>query len=92
MINDKLIQFERAFIDCEGLPGRPMYKWVQLSLTMVLVYIQLIYGGTLSVYPLEIIKAYGTKDWVKCKALNQLFWYHSATVTGFAYGKIDRNT
>lgn len=42
MINDKLIQFERAFIDCEGLPGRPMYKWVQLSLTMVLVYIQLI--------------------------------------------------
>lgn len=38
------------------------------------------------------LKAYGTKDWVKCKALNQLFWYHSATVTGFAYGKIDRNT
>lgn len=31
MINDKLIQFERAFIDCEGLPGRPMYKHVMFA-------------------------------------------------------------
>jgi hypothetical protein len=25
-INDKMIQFERAFIDPEGLPGRRIYK------------------------------------------------------------------
>ncbi|XP_056014480.1 glutamate carboxypeptidase 2-like isoform X2 [Ostrea edulis] len=34
MINDKLIQFERAFIDCEGLPGRPMYKHVMFAPSM----------------------------------------------------------
>ncbi|XP_062590034.1 N-acetylated-alpha-linked acidic dipeptidase 2-like [Saccostrea cucullata] len=33
-INDKLIQFERAFIDCEGLPGRPMYKHVMFAPSM----------------------------------------------------------
>ncbi|XP_061193543.1 N-acetylated-alpha-linked acidic dipeptidase 2-like isoform X2 [Saccostrea echinata] len=34
MINDRLIQFERAFIDCEGLPGRPMYKHVMFAPSM----------------------------------------------------------
>ncbi|XP_078323953.1 N-acetylated-alpha-linked acidic dipeptidase 2-like isoform X6 [Crassostrea virginica] len=34
MINDRLTQFERAFIDCEGLPGRPMYKHVMFAPSM----------------------------------------------------------
>ncbi|KAL3881668.1 hypothetical protein ACJMK2_028078 [Sinanodonta woodiana] len=31
MANDKMIQLERAFIDPEGLPGRPFYKHVMFA-------------------------------------------------------------
>lgn len=30
MVNDRLMQLERAFLDPEGLPGQPAQKWVNL--------------------------------------------------------------